>query len=182
MRKAHLEDIDEIMDIIKMTILEMHSYNNYQWDENYPQEKDFITDINEGNLYVSERDEKLVAFICVNQIEPDEYSGLDWSSTKEGMVIHRMSVHPEYRRNGVGLELMNFAEVLAQSHNIAYLKTDTNSMNAKMQSLFIKCGYKYIGDISFLGKEEPFYCYDKLLQSSTPLSSIIPKVTSVTSS
>ncbi len=163
MRKAHLEDIDEIMDIIRMTVLEMHTYNNYQWDENYPQKKDFIADIKEGNLYASERDGKLVAFICVNQIEPTEYSGLDWSSGQEGMTIHRMSVHPDYRKNGVGMELMNFAEALAKSHNIVYLKTDTNSMNEKMQALFNKCGYKYIGIISFLGKEEPFYCYDKLL-------------------
>ncbi|MDP4125865.1 MAG: GNAT family N-acetyltransferase [Bacillota bacterium] len=163
MRKAKLQDIDKIMDIIRMTIIEMHSYNNYQWDENYPQEKDFIADINEGNLYVSERDGKLVAFICVNQVEPDEYKGLDWTSKREGMVIHRMSVHPEYRRNGIGFKLMNFAETLAHNKNISYLKTDTNSMNEKMQALFLKCGYKDIGVISFLGKEEPFYCYDKLL-------------------
>ena len=83
-------------------------------------EKDFIADINEGDLYVSERDGKLVGFVCVNKIEPVEYWGLNWPSTKKVMVIHRMSVHPEYRRSGLGLELMKFAEVLAQSNNIDY--------------------------------------------------------------
>jgi Acetyltransferases len=164
MRKAQLEDIDEIMDIIRMTIPEMHSYNNYQWDEKYPQKKDFLEDIKQGNLYISVRDGKVVAFICVNQVEPDEYSGLLWSSRKEGLVIHRMSVHPEFRRMGIGSELMNFAENLAKKHNISYLKTDTNSMNKKMHALFIKCGYKHIGTMSFMSKEDPFYCYDKLLE------------------
>ncbi|WP_348982828.1 GNAT family N-acetyltransferase [Desulfosporosinus sp. Sb-LF] len=163
MRKAQFEDINEIMDIIRLTIFEMHSYNNYQWDENYPQEKDFITDINEGNLYVLERDGRVVAFICVNQIEPEEYSELDWSSKEVGMVIHRMSVHPEYRRTGVGSKLMKFAEVLAKNNKINYLKIDTNSINEKMKALFIKCGYNFIGEMQFLGKEEPFYCYDKIL-------------------
>jgi len=163
MRKAILKDIKDIMDIIRMTVIEMHSYYNYQWDEGYPQEKDFIADINEGDLYVAERDGKLVGFICVNKIEPVEYCGLDWSSAKKVMVIHRMSVHPEYRRNGLGLELMKFAEGLAQSININYLKTDTNSLNEKMKGLFLKCGYNFIGEINFLAKKTPFYCYDKIL-------------------
>jgi hypothetical protein len=32
-----------------------------------------------------------------------------------------------------------------------------------MKALFLKCGYNFIGEISFLGKETPFYCYDKML-------------------
>lgn len=163
MRKAHLEDIKEIMSIIRKTIMEMHSYHNHQWDEFYPQEKDFINDIQVGDLYVAERNGRLVAFICVNKIEPAEYSGLNWSSRKDVMVIHRMAVDPEYRRNGVGRELMNFAEDLALKSNIDYLKTDTNSINEKMKALFLKFGYNFIGEMSFLGKETPFYCYDKLL-------------------
>ena len=163
MRKAHLQDIKEIMNIIRKTIMEMHSYHNNQWDESYPQEKDFIKDIQDGDLYISEKDGRLVAFICVNKIEPAEYCGLNWSSDKDVMVIHRMAVDPEFRRNGVGRELMNFAEELALKNTIDYLKTDTNSINEKMKALFQKCGYKVIGEMSFLGKETPFSCYDKLL-------------------
>jgi len=163
MRKAILSDIKDIMAIIKITVTEMHAEHNYQWDEVYPQEKDFIADICEGDLYVSERDGKLVGFVCVNKIEPAEYSGLNWSSTREAMAIHRMSVHPEYRRNGLGLELLSFAEGLALKNSINYLKTDTNSLNEKMKALFLKLGYKFIAEISFLGKETPFYCYDKQL-------------------
>ena len=161
MRKASLEDLKDIMSIIRKTIREMHSYHNDQWDESYPQEKDFMKDIQEGDLYVLERNERPVAFICVNKIEPAEYNGLHWSSKKDVMVIHRMAVNPEYRRQGIGSELMNFAEELALKQDIGYLKTDTNSINEKMKALFIKCGYGYIGEMSFLGKETPFYCYDK---------------------
>lgn len=163
MRKANLEDIQEIMSILRKTIKEMHSYHNNQWDEFYPVEKDFKNDIQEGNLYVSERNARTVAFICVNKQEPSEYSGLSWSSRKNAMVIHRMAVDPESRRQGVGRELMDFAEGLALRNNINYLKVDTNSINEKMKRLFVKCGYHFIGEISFLGKEIPFYCYDKLL-------------------
>ncbi|EET84500.1 putative acetyltransferase [Clostridium carboxidivorans P7] len=56
MRKAVIEDTKEIMQIIKETIAEMRTYNNTQWDENYPQEKDFMKDIQRGDLYVAERE------------------------------------------------------------------------------------------------------------------------------
>jgi len=162
-RKAVLEDVREIMKIIRTTIAEMHSYNNYQWDENYPQEQDFIRDISQGTLYVLLRDGKLAAFVCVNQVEPVEYRGLNWSLREEAMVIHRMSVDPEYRRKGIGKELLKFAEDLADRNCYRYLKTDTNSINDRMKALFIKCGYNFIGQIIFSGKEEPFNCYDKVL-------------------
>lgn len=166
MRKAVIEDIKNVMEIIKETIVEMHSYGNYQWDENYPQEKDFLDDIQKGHLFVIEREGKLVGFVCINKVEPVEYNGLNWSLNDDAMVVHRMAVNPACRKNGIGTELMKFADELALKNNIRYLKTDTYSLNSKMNRLFEKCGYKLVGEMSFLGKEKPFYCYEKVLNES----------------
>ncbi|WML37479.1 GNAT family N-acetyltransferase [Clostridium sp. OS1-26] len=166
MRKAVIADIKNVMEIIKETIVEMHSYGNYQWDENYPQEKDFLNDIQKGDLFVTEREGELVGFVCINKVEPVEYNGLNWSLNDDAMVVHRMAVNPAYRKNGVGTELMKFADELALKNNIKYLKTDTYSLNSKMNRLFQKCGYKLVGEMSFLGKEKPFYCYEKVLNES----------------
>ncbi len=162
-RKATLEDLKDIMQIIKETIVEMHSYNNYQWDESYPQEKDFRNDIQKGYLFAAERDSKLVGFVCVNKIEPVEYRGLNWSLNEDVMVVHRMAVNPSSRRSGIGTELMNFADELAVKNKVRYLKTDTYSINTKMNAMFIKCGYKFVGEMRFLGKEKSFFCYEKVL-------------------
>lgn len=165
MRKAVMGDINDIMRIINETIIEMHSYNNNQWNENYPQKKDFINDIKREELFVSERNGKLAGFVCVNKVEPAEYNNLKWSFTKEAMVIHRMAVDPNYRRQGIGMELIKFAQELALKNGIRYLKTDTYSVNTKMQALFQKCGYKFVGNMSFLGKEKPFYSYEKIINA-----------------
>ena len=162
MRKAVLEDLKGIMETLKGSILEMNADNNYQWDENYPQAKDFIRDIEKGDLFISEREGVLLGFVCVNKTEPVEYIGLNWSLAEDAMVVHRMAVNPFYRRKGVGTELMKFANEIALKNNIRYLKTDTYSTNTKMNALFVKCGYKFIGEMSFLGKEKPFNCYDKV--------------------
>ena len=79
------------------------------------------------------------------------------------MVIHRMAVDSNFRNKGVGKKLISFAEELTKENNVKYIKTDTYSINTKMNSLFLKCGLKLIGEMSFLGKEKPFYCYDKIL-------------------
>ncbi|MBP2643301.1 MAG: acetyltransferase, family [Firmicutes bacterium] len=162
-RKAKSTDIMDIMKIIKETIIEMHSYGNTQWDEDYPQEKDFLDDIQKGDLYVCEREGSLVGFTCINKIEPAEYTGLPWSTKEPAMIVHRMAVAPRHRRSGIGTELMKFANEFALKNNVRYLKTDTYSINAKMNALFVKCGYKWIGEMSFRGKEKPFYCYEKVL-------------------
>lgn len=163
-RKAVKEDLKDIMKIIRETIVEMHSYNNYQWDDNYPQEKDFAKDIEKGDLYVIEEERELRGFACINKEEPEEYTDINWSLDEERLVLHRMAVSSSYRQMGIGSNLINFADELASENNIRYLKTDTYSLNTKMNAFFMKSGYKLVGEMRFLGKEKPFYCYEKVLK------------------
>lgn len=163
-RKASLEDLKDIMEIIKQTIFVMHTYNNYQWDDNYPKEKDFIDDIQKQNLFVLEKEDKIAGIICINKEEPVEYTETNWTLNEAALVIHRMSVSPSYRRKGIGTKLMKFTDELALKNNLRYIKTDTYSINPNMNALFVRCGYKLIGEMSFLGKEKPFYCYEKVLK------------------
>ncbi|WP_432205161.1 GNAT family N-acetyltransferase [Cetobacterium somerae] len=163
MRKAIKTDIIKIMQIIGATVDEMKSYGNDQWDENYPQSENFFKDIEAGNLYVDEWENEIRGFICVDYTEPLEYKNVQWRSSNKAMVIHRMAVNPIFRKQGVGISLLQFAENLAVEHKINYLKTDTYSINDKMNSLFKKFNFQLVGKINFLGKLNPFYCYDKLI-------------------
>lgn len=163
-RKAMINDLDSIMKIVAKIIEEMSTYNNFQWDANYPQASDFATDIGKGELFVSVREDKVVGFICINRDEPKEYEGLKWSSNEEALVIHRMGVSSDYRNSGIGTELVGLADELSKNSNINYLKTDTYSLNTKVQGLFQKSDYGFVGEMSFLGKEKPFYCYEKMVE------------------
>jgi ribosomal protein S18 acetylase RimI-like enzyme len=162
-RKAIINDLDSIMEIVQKIIVEMHKYNNFQWDETYPQAENFAQDIEKEDLFVSVRENKVVGFICINKEEPLEYEGLKWSSEEEALVIHRMGVSPDYRNAGIGAELVGFADTLLKNKGIRYLRTDTYSLNVKAQGLFQKQGYIFVGEMRFLGKEKPFYCYEKVL-------------------
>lgn len=162
-RKANMNDLEKIMKIIKATVEEMKDYNNTQWDENYPSDKDFVSDIKKQDLYVDEIDGDVAGFICLNYEEPEEYVDLNWSSNKKAMVIHRMAINPSFRKKGIASKLVDFAEKLAEENSVSYLKSDTYSINSKMNAFLTKCGFIKIGEMSFLGKEKSFYCYDKIL-------------------
>ncbi|RDY27012.1 GNAT family N-acetyltransferase [Romboutsia weinsteinii] len=163
MRKAKTSDLNNIMKVIDLTVKEMKQENNTQWDERYPIEEDFLVDIEKGTLYVEEVDGEFKGFICVDFNQPKEYDDINWSSNKESMVIHRMAVNPACRRQGIGQRLIKFADELAIENKANYIKTDTYSINTKMDALFKKCGFVKVGEMDFLGKEKPFYCYDKLI-------------------
>jgi GNAT superfamily N-acetyltransferase len=163
-RNAMLSDMMEIMEIVKETIEEMHSNNNYQWDENYPLIEHFTKDIEDGNLYVFEEDGTVTGFICINKEEPVEYKGLKWELNEEAFIIHRLAVRKNYRSKGIAANLLKFADTLSMKSKIRYIKTDTYSLNTKAQSLLKKCGYTFIGEMSFLGKEKSFYCYERILK------------------
>lgn len=164
--KAKKSDLDQIMEILITTVEEMKSYNNTQWDESYPQAKDFTADIEKEDLYVEKDGQKIKGFICINYTEPSEYKDLSWSSHKKCMVIHRMAVNLNYRNQGVGTNLIKFAEDLALENGIDYLKSDTYSINKNMNAMFKKFSFKLVGEMNFLGKEKPFYCYEKIISNN----------------
>ena len=166
-RVATMDDLNSIMGIVQGVIAEMHSYNNFQWDENYPQVTDFASDIKQGNLFIASKGENIAGFICINRNQPIEYKVLKWSLSEEALVIHRMGVSPDHRKVGIGFELVAFADELAIKNNIRYLKTDTYSLNTNAQGLFQKLGYIFVGDMNFLGKEKPFNCYEKTILTKT---------------
>lgn len=162
-RNAVVSDLEQIMKIVEAAKSDMHSYQNYQWDESYPKEKDFMQDVAEGTLFVYEVKGSIGGVVCINKDEPEEYKNAAWSMSGEAFVIHRLAVSNQFRGQGIGCKLIDYAEFLGREHNIKHIKTDTNSINLKAQSLLKKCGYSFVGEIGLSGHEGRFYCYDKVL-------------------
>lgn len=163
-RKAQMNDLDSIETIIKDVKEKMHSINNYQWGNDYPNLSDFKNDIKDESLYVYvDKDNEIKGLICINFEEPPEYNNLNWSLNEKAIILHRMAVSINSRKQGIASALMQFAEDIALMSDIHYIRTDTYSSNEKMQGLFKKLGYSFIGEIAFQERPHPFYCYDKQL-------------------
>ncbi len=161
-RTAVKQDVEPIMEIIRATIEEMKSYGNTQWNDRYPLACDFEKDVENGDLYVDvAEDGSLAGFVCINSVEPQEYSPMPWKYQGPVLVAHRMAVNPLYRRKGIGTKLLAFAEQTARDAGAVAVRTDTNSVNAKMNALFCKLGYELVGQISLFENPHLFNCYEK---------------------
>lgn len=97
LRLATMQDLTRIMAIVQATVMEMHAYGNYQWDEVYPTEQDFASDITQGDLFVSEAEGQICGLICINQTEPAVYADAGWTLAEKALVLHRMAVDPDLR-------------------------------------------------------------------------------------
>lgn len=159
-RKAKTEDIEAIMRIVKEAIILMNEEGNTQWDETYPLAPDFLKDIEAGTLFVLDEGE-VRGVVCVNRVQPVEYRTVAWSVEKEAIVVHRMAVLAASRGQGIAKRFMKYAEQMAEECGLNYIRTDTNSMNSRMNAMFQKLGYKKAGIVHFRKNPNDFYCYEK---------------------
>jgi len=95
-------EIEQVMDIIGISITIMRQEGSDQWDESYPTKERFLSDIDAGNLYGAYTDDNiLMGFVCINEEQSKEYEAFSWQKNSY-MAVHRMAVSPLYRgRSGI---------------------------------------------------------------------------------
>ncbi|MEJ5240934.1 MAG: GNAT family N-acetyltransferase [Anaerolineales bacterium] len=88
------------------------------------------------------------------------YGVLEYSFYGYGFIA-MLYIHPEYRRQGAGMMLMQYLESICQTPK---LFTSTNLSNLPMQSLLARLGYTLSGVIHHLDEEDPELVYVKYLK------------------
>jgi ribosomal protein S18 acetylase RimI-like enzyme len=163
-RIARMDDLDKIMNIVNETIEDLNTEGNYQWSTDYPLRENFEEDIKSASLYIYEQDGEVASFMCINKKQDDAYNNVNWSKDGDAIVIHRFAVKRSFQKKGIGSKMIEFTENFAKNKNIRYLKVDTNSQNTRMNKLFIRLGFNFVGQINLRDVKEPFNCYDKILE------------------
>lgn len=163
-RRALENDLNDIIEIVRGTVKDLQAEGNMQWDDKYPSSDDFKRDIQNNSLFVCEEDKEILGFIVVDKKEPEEYKNLEWHSN-EFLIIHRFSVSNKHLRKGIGSKLMKFVEVYGKEIGVKCIKVDTNSKNSRMNYLFNKMEYRFVGYVSFRDVKDKFNCYEKILEA-----------------
>lgn len=162
-RIARYEDLDQILFIVKETVEDLQNQENYQWGKDYPTKLNFEDDIKHANLYIYEINNDVAGFICLNKQEDIAYKPLPWQKKGEAIVIHRFAIKRCYQRQKIATKLIEYVERFAINKGVNYIKVDTNSKNIKMNALFNKLNFHYIGQVYLRDLKVPFNCYDKVL-------------------
>jgi len=164
-RAANISDVESILDITKSCAQHMIKNGIFQWNETYPDRESFIQDVEKSELYVSCRNDKIIACISLCNEMDSVYSEVKWvTENKQNLYIHRLAVHPNLQKDGVGRSLMDFAENFATKNKYISIRLDTFSQNKRNLKFYESRGYQRLEGIYFPKQSEfPFYCYELML-------------------
>lgn len=143
-RKAELSDLDILMRLYENARMFMSSHGNpTQWGTSYPPKTLLAEDIENGNSYVCEEHEKIIAAFYYKQGWDDTYAKIydgQWLNESPYGVVHRIT--SDGTMKGAATFCLKWA--LKQCGN---LKIDTHRNNMIMQHMLDKNGFTYCGVI-----------------------------------
>jgi ribosomal protein S18 acetylase RimI-like enzyme len=159
---ASLNDLPEIMALIRAVIVEMNRNNIDQWDEIYPDAAEIENDIESNSLYKYEIVGVIAAIVTINNQGSPEYDEIPWTDTSRGfIVVHRLAVLPVYQGKGIAKTLMRFCEEAALRNNQSSIRLDAFTHNPIACNLYRQLEYIEKGIVRF--RKGTFYCFEKLL-------------------
>ncbi len=151
-RKATYEDINRIMEIINDAKEYLKGQGLDQWQDGYPNEEVFKSDIDNNESFVIV-DEDIIGCMALSFRGESTYDVIDgaWLTDGEFGVIHRIAIDKDYKGKRVANELLAFSEKVAKEKGIYSIKIDTHLENMSMQKWtlnngFTKCGIIYLED------------------------------------
>lgn len=157
-RLACYNDLKGIMEVINDAKALFKSEGSDQWQDldNYPNELTMSKDIENNELYVNIKDNKIVGCIVLSTIHEKAYDFIydgNWQTGDNYSVIHRIAVKNGYYKQGVAKEMIEFVIELSRKMNLDSIKVDTKLTNERMVGLLLHFGFKIVGKIDLLRKD-----------------------------
>lgn len=152
-RKATLNDLDIIMNMISNGRNHIHEYRIDQWVNGYPSKEVIMEDINTDKGYVLLDENEIVGYFA--KLDYDEcYDKIEgsWINDSHYVAIHRTVT--KYFNKGLGSKM--FDEIKKKYDHI---RVDTHEGNISMNKCLLKNKFKYCG-IIFLKDGNPRNAYE----------------------
>lgn len=150
-RKAEETDTERIWQIIEQAKAQMRRLGSQQWDENYPSIENIRQDIRDGNGYVICRENRVVAYGVVSFDGEPVYEQIKdkWSNDLPYLIVHRLAVADEMKRQGMAKQFMLQAEEVSRRKGIYNFRVDTKYDNAYMLRLIDSLDFNYCGEVYY---------------------------------
>ncbi|MDO4903009.1 MAG: N-acetyltransferase [Limosilactobacillus sp.] len=169
LRKATMEDFDQIMDILRDGRNQLAEQGIDQWQGDYPNADVVKEDIENGwGVLAQSDDEQTVGYVAVVDGPDTSYDTMKgkWLvETENYVVLHRVAVHSKHTGHGYASKL--FIAVIDYIHDhrkdVETMRIDTHEDNKIMQHLITKHGFEKVGEVyGYYSEDETIYVYAKL--------------------
>lgn len=160
-RQAIPNDLETILSIVRSAQLSLCRSGIDQWQDGYPSAEIIGCDIDSGNGYVIDDEQgDIVAYGAVITTGEPAYEQLQngaWHHKGRYIVIHRLCVAPDCRRQGFASMFFRYAMQIGRLRGIDIIRVDTHRDNRKMLALLDRLGFAHCGMVSYRGsKREAF--------------------------
>ena len=163
-RKAKINELDEIMNMYTSCVDGMQKANIDQWDSTYPNRKIISEDIRNKSFYIFLINDKIIGGINIDKIQDKTYLDIKWKDKgNKFLVVHRLAVRQEFWKKGIGNKLMIFAESLVKEKKLNSIRLDTYSSNPIAINFYLNLGYIKKGEIFLKPNKNEYYCFEKLI-------------------
>lgn len=154
---------DDAFAVITKATRKMELAGISQWDELYPTPAVIQTDIRRGDAYGYFDNGLLRAYAAFNNVFPEEYKAIPWRIPgNHALIVHRLTVDPDFQGKGISKRLMRFAENLAVSKGFCSIRLDAYAENPVALNLYEKMGYTRVGAVEF--RKGRFFCFEKSIR------------------
>lgn len=150
--RVGIGDISKVMKITNQAKDLLKKSGSLQWQQGYPNEETFTTDINNKSLYGLYLEQELIAFgayIYGKDLNYVEIEGKwDIPANDKDMAIHRVAVEENNHGKKLGEKILRYGILYAKNLGCVTVKVDTHRINIPMQKSILKSGFAYKGIIN----------------------------------
>jgi GNAT superfamily N-acetyltransferase len=166
-RKATLNDLAVIWEILQQAILRRKEEGSNQWQDGYPNVEVLKKDMARGAGFVLIDGDLIVGYCAILINDEPDYANIqgEWLTNDDFVVIHRVAIAEKYLGKGLAKVIMAFVEDYAMKNRIFSIKADTNFDNIAMMKIFDKLSYTYCGEVFF--RNSPRRAYEKVLTATS---------------
>ncbi len=148
------EDYDQILALYRLCTQTMDAKGIIQWNTEYPDGQVLKENILAGNTYIIKNDDQIIGTTTLDEHQDEQYRNIQWAYPSDKvLVVHRVSVHPNFQGKGMAKQLMYFAEEYARTRAYEVIRFDAYFGNPYSQRLYKSLGYQ----------EAIGYCYYSLV-------------------
>ena len=168
-RLARIEELDSVHSLVQEATTHMDNQSIPQWDDIYPSKAILNADIENQQMYLIEVEGRVAGLIVINEIQSPEYASVAWKHSGRALVVHRLTIHPDYQRHKLASYLMDFAEEMAATENYDCIRLDAFTRNPAAFTLYENRGYRKAGIVLF--RKGEFFCFEKKISAKRAINS-----------
>lgn len=116
----------------------------------YPSRKTAISALERDDLFVLEKDGRIIGSGIINQIQNDFYRGVPWMydvPDNQVCVLRTLGISPAEFGKGYAAAFLDFYEAYAKALGCTELRIDTNARNEVAKGMYRRRGYMEVGTV-----------------------------------